>query len=150
MTLQEASNFIENSLRKTTQKSEMKIYEKFLYVINALRNRDFSNDEIQSIEAELSRLNLESKILKGKRPLKKTLEEFKDFLKDKYSLISKNYYTNIGVSMGAAFGVTVGVVFGERFEKSLGLALGISLGMLIGAYIGGKKDTKAMNEGRVY
>ncbi len=150
MTLQEASDFIQSSKNEKTSKSEIKIHEKFLHVIAQLKSRDFSTEEIQSLEAELGRLDLKSNIVSGKKHLKNTFDEFKVYLKEKYSLISKGYYTTMGVGLGAGFGVVLGVLVGERFERSLGLSLGISLGMFIGIIIGRNLDAKAMAEGRVY
>jgi len=149
MTLQEAYSLFESLKKETTKKSEIKIYEKFLHILSELKNREFSIDEIQSIESELDSLNFEPNRSNNKRDLNKRLKAFKEYLKNKHSLITVGYYTNVGVSMGAAFGIVAGVVFGERFEKSLGLALGISIGMLIGAIIGRSMDAKAKSEGRM-
>jgi hypothetical protein len=149
MTLQEASNFFKSLKNETNKESEIKIYEKFLYIINALQTRELSRDEIKSIESELDSLNLESNTGNNKKHFNKILKQFKEYLKDKHSLISAGYYTNIGISFGTAFGVVLGVVFGASFERSLGLALGISLGMLIGLFIGRRMDLQAKTAGTV-
>lgn len=60
MTLQEANNFFEGLKIEKANKSEIKLYEKFLYILNELTNREFSEDEVQSIERELDSLNLQS------------------------------------------------------------------------------------------
>lgn len=149
MTLQEAYNFFESLTTETSKKSEIKIYKNFLHILSQLKKREFSKDEMQSIEAELDHLNFESNPTNKKKYFSKILEAFKKYLKDSHSLITVGYYTNLGVSMGAAFGIVAGIVFGERFEKSLGLALGISIGMLIGMFIGQSKDAKVKVEGRM-
>ncbi|GLB54189.1 hypothetical protein NBRC110019_32300 [Neptunitalea chrysea] len=149
MTLQEASNFFKSLKNGTNKESEIKIYEKLLYIINALQSKELSKDEIKSIESELDRLNLESNTGNNKKYFNKILKQFKEYLKDKHSLIPAGYYTNIGISFGAAFGVVLGVVFGARFERSLGLALGVSLGMLIGLFIGRRMDLQAKAAGTV-
>lgn len=150
MTLAEAYNFFERLKNEATKKTEIKIYTKFLHTLKELKIREFSTDEIQSIEAELDRLNLGSNPTNNKKYYTKTLTAFTNYLKEQHSLTSVGYYTNMGVSMGAAFGVVAGVIFGERFEKSMGLALGISLGMMIGIVIGRHMDSKALAEGKVY
>jgi len=149
MTLQEAANFFESLKNQTTKKSEIKIYKEFLHILAQLKTREFSNEEIKSIETELDRLNLESDLTNNKKHFNKILQAFKDYLKTRHSLITVGYYANIGVSMGAAFGVVAGVVFGERLVRSSGLAMGISIGMLIGLLIGRSMDSKALNEGKV-
>ena len=149
MTLQEAYNFFESFKKETTKKSEIKIYENFLHILSELKNREFSKDEIQSLETELEHLNLEANPGNRKKYLNKRLTAFKEYLKNKHSLITVGYYANIGVSMGAAFGVVAGIVFGERFEKSLGISFGICMGLFIGAYIGRRRDAQAKAAGNM-
>jgi hypothetical protein len=149
MTIQEAINFFESSSAETTKKSEIRIYEKFIHILTKLRIREFSKDEIQSIEAELKSLNLESNPENLKKYFKHALSKFEKYLKDTFSLISKSYYTNMGIGLGSTFGILFGLVFLPGWERSLGIALGVSAGALIGLIIGRSMDTKAKNEGRV-
>ena len=149
MTLKEANNVFERLKNETSKKSELKIYNNFLKIIAALKIREFSKEDTQSIEVELDGLNLESKIGNNKKHFNKMLTAFKSYLKEKHSLITAGYYSSIGVSMGAAFGIVAGVIFGERFERSLGLTVGISIGMLVGIFIGRYLDAKALAEGKV-
>jgi len=149
MTIQETYNFIESLKNETTNTSEIKVYKNFLDILTKLKGRKFSLGEIQSIETELDRLNLDSNPENRKKYFNKLLKEFKDYLKEKYSLTSAGYYTNIGVTTGAAFGIVAGIIIGERFEKSLGIALGIGIGMLIGSFVGRSMDAKAKNENRM-
>mgnify|MGYP000908100328 CR=1 FL=1 len=62
-TLQEAYNIFESFKTETTNKHEIKVYEKFLHILSKLKIREFSKDEIQSIETELDRLNLKSMLI---------------------------------------------------------------------------------------
>lgn len=149
MTIQEAFNFLEGLKNKTISKSEIKIYENFLNLLIKLKDREFSQGEIESIETKLDSLNLESNLGSRKKVFAKLLKEFKNYLKEKHSLISKGYYTNIGITYGAAFGIVAGVIIGERFEKSLGLALGIGIGMLIGLFVGRSKVAKVNIKNRM-
>tara|TARA_R110002050_G_scaffold195536_1_gene330359 strand:+ start:35 stop:487 length:453 start_codon:yes stop_codon:yes gene_type:complete len=149
MTLQEAHIFFESLKNDTNKKSEIKIYEKFLYILNSLQSRELSKDELTSIESKLDSLHLKSNTGNNKKRFNKILKEFKEYLKEKHSLISAGYYTNIGVSTGASFGVVLGVVIGARFDRSLGLALGIGLGLLIGLFIGHRMDLQAKAAGTV-
>ena len=149
MTLLEAYNFFESLKTETTKKSEIKVYEKFLHILSGLKIREFSENETQSIETELDRLNLESNPKNRKKHFKKALSEFEKYLKDTFSLTSKGYYTERAVGLGVLFGVVAGVIFGERFERSLGLSLGISIGMLIGAFVGRHMDSQAQAAGKM-
>ena len=149
MTIQETYNFIESLKNETTNNSEIKVYENFLKILTKLKGRAFSQGEIQSIETELGSFNLESNPENRKKYFNKLLKKFKDYLKERHSLISAGYYTNIGITTGAAFGIIAGVIIGERFEKSLGIALGIGIGMLIGLFTGRNKDSQAKASGKV-
>ena len=149
MTIQEACNFFESLVSEASRKSEIKVYQEFIQIITGLENKNLSESKIQSIETELKSLNLKSNPENRKKYFKKTLSEFKTYLKDTFSLTPKGYYTNIGISTGAAFGIVAGVVFGERFEKSLGIALGISIGMVIGSIVGRHMDSNAEAAGNM-
>jgi len=149
MTLQEASNFFESLKTEIIKKSEIKVYEKFVYTLSELKSRKFTKDEIRSIETELDSLNLASNPENSKKHFKKALTKFEKYLKDTFFLTPKGYYTELGITLGSSFGVVAGVIIGERFERSLGIALGISIGMLIGLLIGRYMDSMAVAEGKV-
>jgi len=149
MTLQEAQIFFQKLRTETTKKPEIKVYNQFIDILKKLENREFSTDEIQSIEEELDSLNLKSNPENKKKFFKKAFSKFEGFLKDTFSLTSKGHYTNLSVSLGILFGVVFGVLIGERFEKSLGLSFGICMGIFIGAYIGRRKDAQAKIAGKM-
>ena len=114
-----------------------------------MKIREFSKDEIQSLETELDSLNLKSNPENRKKYFKKALSKFEKYLKDTFSLTSKGYYTNMGIGLGTSYGILFGVVVLASFERSLGISLGMIIGMLIGLTIGRNMDSKAIAEGRV-
>lgn len=149
MKLQEAHNFFESLKTETIKKSEIKVYEKFLHMLTELERRDFSENEIQSIETELDGLNLDSHPDNRKKYFAIALRKFEKYLKDTFFLISKGHYTNISIGLGSSFGILFGVVFLSGFERSLGISLGLVIGMLVGLTIGRSMDGKAKSEDRV-
>lgn len=149
MTLQEAYNFFERLKIETSSKSEIKIYKKFLYILVELKIKEFSEDEIQSIEKELDSLNLVSIPKNRKKYYNKALSVFEKYLKDTFSLTSKGYYTNLGMGLGMSFGILFGVAALSSFERSLGISMGLIIGMFIGMLIGRSMDSKARIEGKV-
>jgi hypothetical protein len=149
MTLQEAYNFFESLKSETTKKYEIKVYEKFLHILSELKIREFSKDDIQSIETELNRLNLESNPGNRKKYYKKALSKFENYLKDTFSLTSKGHYTNLGVAYGSLLGSLVGVLISQYFERSLAISYGISFGMVIGLLVGRYMDSQAKVAGNV-
>lgn len=149
MTLQQVYNFFKSLKNDTDKDSEIKIYDQFLYIINALEHRNFSKEELQSIETKLDRLNLKMKPDNRKKYFKKALSLFESYLKDTFSLTSKLYYTILGVVFGPTFGVVLGVIMGNQFERSLGISIGISIGLLFGLFVGQYMDAQAKAHGRM-
>jgi hypothetical protein len=149
MTLQEAYNFFESLKTETTKKYEIKVYEKFLYILSELKSKEFSTAEIQSIETELDTLNLKSNPENRKKYFKKALTKFEKYLKDTFSLTSKGYYTKLYGGLGLSFGLLFGVVFLSSWERSLGISMGLIGGMLIGSIIGQSMDSQAKATGKM-
>ena len=149
MTLQKAYNFFESLKSQTTKKSEIKVYEKFLHILSKLKIREFSQDEIQSIETELDRLNLISNPKNRKKYFKKAVNKFEKYIKDTFSLTVKSYYTRLGSILGGGYGILFGVVFLSSWDRSLGISMGLIFGYTIGMLIGRSMDAKVINEGKV-
>ena len=147
MTFLEAYTFFAELKIETQKKSERKIYQKFLHTLTELDNKDLSIDEIKTIESKLDKLNLQ--LTSDTSYFKKAYRDFEEYLRETFSLISKNYYTNLYVGLGSSFGILFSVIFLTHFERSLGIVLGLSVGMIFGAFIGQSRDRKAQEEGRV-
>ncbi|GGF74018.1 hypothetical protein [Wenyingzhuangia marina] len=149
MKLHEAIHLFKNLKTETTNKSEITIYDQFIDILNKLEIRTFSDSDIQSIESFLDRLDLESNPRNRKKHFKKALNKFEEFLKETFSLTTKNYYTNLGMGVGVSFGVLFGIIFLSKLERSLGIAFGLIAGMFIGLMIGKFMDKKAMTENNI-
>ena len=147
MTLQEALTIFENLKTETTKKAKIKVYENFIYIFKGLKSRNLPEDEIQSIETELDRLNLNNE--NNLNFFKKALNEFEKYLKNNFSLISKGYYTKLYGGLGLSFGLLFGVVFLSNLERSLGISLGLIGGMIVGSIIGRNMDSQAKASGNM-
>ena len=142
MKLDEASAFFKNLIIESDNKTEIKIYKDFISIFTDLNNRDLSEEQLKSIEEKLDSLNFNENSDNRKKHFKQKLNLFVGYLKEKLSLISKGYYTAIGMSLGMSFGVA----FGAAFKN---VSYGLIFGMLIGMLIGIAKDSKAKKEGKV-
>lgn len=142
MKLDEASAFFKNLIIESDNKTEIKIYKNFISIFTDLNNRDLSEEQLKSIEEKLDSLNFNENSDNRKKHFKQKLNLFVGYLKEKSSLISKGYYTAIGMSLGMSFGVAFGAVFKN-------VSYGLIFGMLIGMLIGIAKDSKAKKEGKV-
>jgi len=140
MKINATSDFFKNLLTETKEKSEIRVYKKFIAILSDLINKDLTEKPLKLIEDELETLNLNP--VNRKKYFKQKFNEFTTFLKDKLSLISEGYYTSIGISLGLCFGVA----FGAAFKN---VSYGLIFGMLIGLAIGTSLDSKAKKEGKV-
>jgi len=145
MTTDEAIKFLNTLKSQTTKKFELKIYDDFIHTLNSLRKKKLSTDDLISIETKLDDLNLRSNPENKRKHFKKALQNLKDYLKKEFSLISKGYYTAIGMSLGMCFGVA----FGSAIQNAIGISSGLVLGMLIGLVIGKIMDDKFEKEDKV-
>lgn len=145
MTLNKATKFFEELQSETSRNSEIKFYQEFIQILSRLKKRILSETEIHAIELELDALDLNSKTENNKKYYKKALGKFKKYLKTKFSLIPKGYYTAIGMSLGMCFGVA----FGSLINENLGISTGLTIGLFIGLLIGGYMDGQAKDQGRV-
>ena len=149
MTTHDASNFFKSLSTEATSSSEIKVYEKFNFLLDKLNNREFTEVEIKSIETKLDSLNLKAYSKNRKKYIANALSEFEKYLKDNFSLISKGYYIDRGIGLGMTFGIIIGIVFLSSLERSFGIALGVSVGMLIGLTIGRSMELQADAAGKV-
>lgn len=148
MKLENALHIFNDLKSQSIKKNEVKVYDKYIQILTALKNRDFSNDELQSIENELDKLDLQSNEKRKLKFFKKELLQFENFLKEKLALTSSGYYTKLGGGLGVSFGILFGIVILSSMERSLGISFGMLIGMVVGSFIGRSMDTKAKAEGR--
>jgi len=149
MTLKNAINFFESLEAEKSSKPEIKVYQEFIKIITSLEKKSLSENEIQTIETELDRLNLKSNSLNRKKYFKIALSDFKKYLKDTFSLTTKGYYTTFYGGLGLVFGLLFGVAILSNLERSLGISLGLIGGMVVGSIMGRSKDSQAKTSGKM-
>ena len=149
MTLKNAINHFNLLVSETRKKSEIKVYQNFIHILTSLEKRNLTETEVHSIETELDALHLNSIPRNKKRYFNKALKQFKIYLKNTFSFITKGYYTMWGIALGSYFGLAFGIVFLSGMERSLGLSLGISIGTLIGIIMGNYLESQAKASGKL-
>lgn len=142
MTIIAANDFFKNLITNTQEKSEIKVYQKFIAILTDLESKVLTKDQLQSIEKELDTLNLNIHSKNKKKYFNQKLTIFIKFLKKSFSLITEGYYTAIGISLGMGFGVAFGATFSN-------VSYGLIIGMMIGLIVGASMDSKAKKEGKV-
>ena len=103
----------------------------------------------ESIEEELKNLQLDADTNNRKKYLRKKLNKFSTFLKDKFSLIPEGHYSQMGLALGMTFGVALGLSIGNSLEIDNGMTYGLVFGMIFGLAFGKQKDSKAEKQNLV-
>lgn len=149
MSINEALTFFKSLLSETDNKSEIKVYEGFIGILTSVKNKNLTEDQLQSIEKELDVLALRENPKNRKKHLKQKLTKLQKYLKDEFSFIMEGHHTGMGIALGMTFGMSFGLVFGPMFGMDSGLIYGMMFGMILGLIIGRAKDSEAEKENRV-
>lgn len=153
MGIKEASEFFKKIQSRTTSRREIKIYARFIGILEGLKNKELTAEQTRQIEEQLDHLQLTTYPENKKRYFNKRYAEFANYLKTEFSLVTEGYYTAIGISLGISFGAGMGIIFGTSFGGGEGVGIGISMGAGLGITFGilwGKtKDAEAEKNGNV-
>lgn len=124
----------------TENKTKSGIYDKFITILLDLQQRDFTSNQKKEIEIELLSLNIKNILNPTKKDLNKKLSSFETFLTNKFSIISRNYYVNIGMALWLFSSIILFYCFGQ-FSVIGALLVTITLGLFL--------DREAKGQGRV-
>lgn len=153
MKISEASYFFTSLISKTDKKSELKVYKKFANILSDLKTRNFTPEQLQSIENELESLDLKANPENRKKHLNRKLSKFSSFLNTEFSLVSEGHYMMLGMLYGMIFGQAIGLSLGTGIGGGTGTAIGLSMGtgigMTLGMIYGAAKDAGAKKQNRV-
>ena len=84
MTINEASVFFEKLITETGEKSEIRIYHRFITILTDLKNKVLTSEQLQSLEKELDTLNLNINSENRKKHYKQKLNLLVNFLKKNF------------------------------------------------------------------
>ncbi|MGB6036185.1 MAG: hypothetical protein WBG42_07950 [Cryomorphaceae bacterium] len=104
-----------------------------------------TDEQVLLIEKKVEEFNLTGGTENTTRTLNKNLRIFINYLKQQLSLVTKGYYTALGLT----FGVALGVALAPTLERQSGIPISMGIGMLIGVVVGKYLDNKAEKENRV-
>ncbi|MFT5280130.1 MAG: hypothetical protein ACI9P8_001770 [Bacteroidia bacterium] len=140
-----ALNHFQVLVSKADNKRERKVLKKFVGVLAGLKDRNLTEKQVLSIEKKMDDLNLNSSLAITRRKLGKKLTTFVNYLKDQLSLVTRGYYTALGLT----FGVALGLCLVPTLERQMGISINMGLGMILGLIVGQYLDKKAEKENRV-
>lgn len=127
--------YLKKQLSKTHEKSEIKTLEKFVALLQSLREKDLSPEQIEGIESYLQYLELEKIPSFSHEMYQKKLGKFKKYLKNKLRFVPNNYYTTWTSSFGLSFAVGFAVQNAIDYQIKIGVVSAalvlISIGVIM-------------------
>jgi len=120
--------FLKKQLSKTNEKSEIKTFEKFIELLQRLKEKDLSSEQMEGIESYIQYLELEKIPSFSNEMFKQKLTKFKKHLKNKLRFVPNNYYTTWAASFGISFAVGFSVQRNIDYSIKIGV---ISAALLI-------------------
>lgn len=135
--------------QEETSKSLSKQTQKFLQLMNSLKDKEISESILSAINKEVEKVNqADSKKLLTAQ-LAKSHQAILKIAEKELNLVAKNHYRNMWTAIGmSAFGIPLGVAFGASLNNYAFIGVGLPIGLAVGIAIGTKKDQEAEKEGR--
>jgi transcriptional regulator with XRE-family HTH domain len=127
--------FLKKQLSKTNEKSEIKTFEKFIGLLQKLKEKDISPEQMEGIESYIKYLELDKIPSFSNEMFKQKLIKFKKYLKNKLRFVPNNYYTTWAVSFALSFAIGFSVQSNIDYSIKIGvisitlLVLGIAIFM---------------------
>jgi transcriptional regulator with XRE-family HTH domain len=127
--------FLKKQLSKTNEKSEIKTFEKFIGLLQKLKEKDISPEQMEGIESYIKYLELDKIPSFSNEMFKQKLIKFKKYLKNKLRFVPNNYYTTWAVSFALSFAIGFSVQRNIDYSIKIGvisitlLVLGIAIFM---------------------
>lgn len=120
--------FLKKQLSKTNEKSEIKTFEKFIKLLQKLKEKDLNTEQMEGIESYLRYLELEKIPSFSNEVYKKKLAKFKRYLKNNLGFVPENIYTSWIASFAIAFAIAFSVQSGTDISIKIGV---ISIALLL-------------------
>ena len=136
--------FLKKQLSNTNEKSEIRTFEKFIEVLNNLKEKDLNPEQIEGIESYIKYLELEKIPSFSNEMFKQKLDKFKKYLKTKMRFVPNNYYTTWATSFAFSFAIA----FAVQSKIDLNIKIGVFSAALLLIGIGIILDLRIKNQER--
>ncbi len=138
--------FLKKQLSKTNEKSEIKTFEKFIDILNKLKEKDLSPEQKEGIESYIKYLELEKIPSFSNDIFKQKLAKFKKYLKNKLRFVPNNYYTTWAISFASSFAIA----FAIQSKIDLNIKIGVFSAALVLIGIGIIMDSRIKKQERSF
>lgn len=109
--------FLKKKLSKTNNKSEIKVFNKFIELLQKLKEKDLNTEQMESIVSYIKYLELDKIPSFNNEIFKHKLAKLKKHLKNKLRFVPNNYYTTRIASFGLSF------AFGFAIQKNINYSI---------------------------
>lgn len=138
--------FLKKQLSKTNKRSEIKTFEKFIELLEHLKEKDLSAEQTEAIESYIQYLELEKIPSFSNEIFKQKLTKFKKYLKNKLRFVPNNYYTTWASTFGLSF--AIGFIAQSNIDYNSKVAVVSAALVLIG--IGILMDARMKRQERAF
>ena len=138
--------YLKKQLSKTNKKSEIKTFESFIKLLQRLKEKGLSTEQMEEVESYIQYLELEKIPLSSNEIFKQKLNEFKKYLKGKLRLVPKNYYT----TWASCFALSFAIGFNVQQNIDFSIKIGVVSAALILIGIGVIIDVRIKRQERSF
>ncbi len=138
--------FLKKQCSETTEKSEIKTFEKFISLLQKLKEKELSAVQIEGVESYIKYLELEKIPSFSNEMYKQKLAKFKKHLKNKLYFVPNNYYTFRTVSFAFSFAIA----FSVQNKIDLNIKIGVISAALLIIGIGMLIDLRIKRQNRSF
>ena len=142
--LKAAIIYLKKQLSKTNDRSEIKTFEKFIGLLERLKEKDLSPQQIEGIESYIQYLELEKIPSFSNEIFKDKLAKFKKYLKNKLGFVPHNYYR----TWTATFGLSFALGFAVQNHIDMKIKIGVVSIILVIIGVGILLDMRIKNQER--
>ncbi|MCM8568542.1 helix-turn-helix transcriptional regulator [Gramella jeungdoensis] len=97
--------FLKKQLSKTDKKTEIKTFENFIAILQRIKEKELTTEQLEGVESYIQYLELEKIPSFSNEIFKQKLIKFKKYLKNKLGLVPQYHYTTWAASFGIAFAI---------------------------------------------
>jgi len=120
--------FLKRQLSKTSDKSEIRTFKKFIAVLSNLKEKELTQEQLNAIESYIKYLELEKIPSYSNNLFEQKLSKFRKYLKTKLRFVPNNYYTRIGINFAIPF--AIGFAFAAN-----GISMTNKIGIIVAALL---------------
>ncbi len=138
--------FLKKQLSKTDNKSDIKTFEKFIELLQRLKEKDLTSEQLEGIESYIQYLELEKIPSFNNEIFKQKLFKLKKYLKNKLRFVPINYYT----TRSASFGIAFAIGFAVQGNLDVSIKIGVFSVVLLLIGIGITMDLRIKRQERSF